>query len=105
METLTAPVVRRDQIQPFSEDQVNALLTTAGQSSDSKRDEAIILFLLDTGARVSETCRIRTQDLDLTGRRVRVVGKGGKERALPFGRKVAKAFFAYLRDMPKEPEE
>ncbi|MFN3653279.1 MAG: tyrosine-type recombinase/integrase [Armatimonadota bacterium] len=105
MESLTAPVVRRDQIQPFSEEQVNALLTAAGKSSDPKRDEAILLFLLDTGARVSETCRIRTQDLDLTGRRVRVVGKGGKERTLPFGRKVAKAFFAYLRDMPKEPED
>jgi integrase/recombinase XerD len=47
------------------------------------RDRAIILLLVDTGMRASELCNLRIQDLDMANHRVRVMGKGRKERMLP----------------------
>jgi site-specific recombinase XerD len=49
------------------------------------RDRVILLLLLDTGVRVSALRGIRTEDVDLRERRIRVIEKGRRERAVPFG--------------------
>ena len=49
------------------------------------RDWAIIELLYATGIRVGELCSIDVGDLDLDSRTVRVLGKGSKERVVPFG--------------------
>jgi site-specific recombinase XerD len=41
---------------------------------------AIIALLLSTGMRLSEVLSLRTNDIDLKRRMIRVIGKGGKER-------------------------
>lgn len=46
------------------------------------RDIAVIELLFATGARVGEICSVRKQDLDLRQGRVRILGKGGRERIL-----------------------
>jgi site-specific recombinase XerD len=53
------PVCRADQIQPFTSDQVNALLKAAERSKQPQRNKALLLFLLDTGARASELVRLK----------------------------------------------
>lgn len=93
--SLKAPKTAQDQVQPFSSDQVEALLVAARESQDERRDEAILLFLLDTGVRVSELCSLAVRDIDLSARRCTVRGKGGKVRLLPFGRRTAKALWHY----------
>ena len=96
--TMRAPVDRPDQIQPFTQDQIGELLVAAKRSRHPKRDHALVSFLLDTGVRASELCDIRMRDVDLSGRRVRVLGKGNKERSVFFGASTTKALWAYLRE-------
>ena len=49
------------------------------------RDRAIVELLYATGIRVGELCSIDLGDVDLKARTVRVLGKGNKERVVPFG--------------------
>src|SRR5262249_54508502 len=77
MPRLKPPIVRQDQVQPFTREQQQSLLGEAKRSRHPKRDEALILFLLDIGARGSEVCDLIVQDLELTARRCRVHGKAG----------------------------
>ena len=102
MDTLAAPIARPDQIQPFTEKQVEALLSAARRTNHPKRDEAILMFLLDTGVRASELCSLRLSDIDTAGRTGTVLGKGNKRRSVYFGRTAAKALWNYLREDTRE---
>src|SRR5205823_6013506 len=99
------PVARDDQIQPFTDDQVKALLAAARKSRNRVRDEAILLVLIATGMRASELCGLRMRDLDLSGRSCTVLGKGDKRRTLPLGRNASRALWQYLRDEDREPDQ
>jgi site-specific recombinase XerD len=96
------PVVRADQVQPFTDAQVEALLDAAKKSSLPTRNLALFWFLIDTGCRASEVCAATVADLDLSGRKVRIRGKGNKERMVFLGRHATKALFTYLREQPRE---
>lgn len=60
------------------------------------RDWAAVELLYATGARVGELCGADVGDLDLGDLTLRVVGKGDKERVVPFGRPAARAVHAWL---------
>jgi integrase/recombinase XerC len=55
------------------------------------RDRAVVELLYATGIRVSELCAIDLDDVDDDRRTVRVLGKGDKERTVPFGGPAARA--------------
>ncbi|SDC65794.1 Site-specific recombinase XerD [Actinokineospora iranica] len=61
------------------------------------RDHAVVELLYATGVRVSEFCGLDVDDVDLGARVVRVLGKGRKERTVPFGVPAAIAVEAWLR--------
>lgn len=98
MAKIEAPDVRQEQIQPFSQDQVQAILDAARRSYFPRRNLALVWFMLDTGARVSEVCDLRTCDVDFDGRRCWVDGKGRKRRLLPLGRPTLKALWSYQQN-------
>jgi integrase/recombinase XerC len=60
------------------------------------RDRAIMELLYSTGIRVSELAGLDLDDLDFVDSMLRVVGKGNKERIVPFGRAADEAVQAYL---------
>jgi site-specific recombinase XerD len=103
LESMRPPVVRRDQVQPFAHEQIDGLLRAARCSRHSRRDEAIILFLLDTGCRASELCSLKMRDLDMQGRCCRVLGKGNKYRTLYFGKAATKGVWSYLKEESRDP--
>ncbi|MDM7856080.1 tyrosine recombinase XerC [Cellulomonas alba] len=60
------------------------------------RDWVLVELLYATGVRVGELCGADVSDVDLGGRTLRVLGKGGKERVVPFGKPAATALEAWL---------
>ncbi len=60
------------------------------------RDWALLEVLYATGVRVGEVCGTDLTDVDVHERTLRVVGKGDKERVVPFGRPAALALGAWL---------
>ena len=68
----------------------------AGEGPLVLRDRAILELLYAAGLRVSELVGLDWLDVDLSARMVRVMGKGSKERMVPFGRPAAEALRAWL---------
>jgi len=62
-----------------------------------ERDRAVLELLYASGLRVSELAGLDLDDVDLVQRTVRVLGKGDKERIVPFGAQAAAALDTYLR--------
>ena len=62
-----------------------------------KRDRAILELLYGAGLRVGELVGLNLGDLSLSEGLVRVVGKGRKERIVPFGKEATEALESYLR--------
>ena len=60
------------------------LKVCAGRGFDQRRDTALILFLLDIGARLSEAANLEVSDLDWDLEVVSVLAMGCRHRALPF---------------------
>jgi tyrosine recombinase XerC len=60
------------------------------------RDRAVLELLYASGLRVSELCALDVGDVDLDHGRVRVMGKGGREREVPMGEVATDALREYL---------
>jgi site-specific recombinase XerD len=99
MARIPPPVDRLDRIQPFTADQLKALLAAAKHGrANPRRDEAILL-LQDTGIRASELCALTCSDVDLHGEKCLVrEGKGGKSRPVPFSHDTKRALYHYLNE-------
>jgi len=84
----------------LSEREVEALLA-APDISDALglRDRAMLELLYASGLRVSEVVTIARDSIDLPAGMLRVRGKGGKERLVPFGKKAAEWLRRYLTDV------
>jgi site-specific recombinase XerD len=67
------------------------------------RDVAWLETVYSCGLRVSEVCGLLLEDLDFTAGRVRVRGKGRKERLLPVGRPALEAIQSYLDSLSQRP--
>lgn len=79
----------------FSPEESQALLKATKGSRNALRDEAIVLFLLDTGVRANELCSLREADIVWSQRLAKVFGKGAKERYVPFSAATMKAMQRY----------
>jgi integrase/recombinase XerC len=92
-----APRAGRDLPRHLRPGEIEALLEApAGDGALAVRDRALLELLYASGLRVGELVGLDWRDLDLSARVVRVLGKGGKERMVPFGREAERALRAWL---------
>lgn len=86
-------VLRKEQ----ALDAMDALNSGAQQGDPiALRDRLIVEMLYATGIRVSELCGLDIDDVDRSRRVLRVLGKGNKERTVPFGEPAERALAAWL---------
>ncbi|HWH30327.1 MAG TPA: tyrosine-type recombinase/integrase [Mycobacteriales bacterium] len=67
-----------------------------GSSPEDLRDRLVLELLYATGIRVGELCGLDVDDVDRERRVVRVLGKGAKERSVPFGVPAEQALEVWL---------
>jgi integrase/recombinase XerC len=92
---------RREQRLPahLGESEMSRLLETPDTSHPlGRRDRAILELFYASGLRLSELVGLDVDDINLSSRVVRVLGKGRKERIVPFNRSTEDALRAWLKD-------
>ena len=83
----------------LSVDEMSRLIETPDVSSQlGRRDRAILELFYASGVRLSELVGLNLEDVNLGGRMARVMGKGSKERLVPFNTSAAGAIRAWLKD-------
>jgi integrase/recombinase XerC len=98
MARMKPPIIPERPIPIVPDDGLRRLLAAcAGKGFEARRDTAIIMLLLDTGARRAELADLHLAHVDLNLDVLLVLGKGRRERALPFGHKAGEALERYLR--------
>lgn len=95
---MQGPVVPEQPVPVLTDDQLRALLAACeGRRLVDRRDLALFRLLIDTGGRLAEISHLAVDDVDLDLQVCRVLGKGRRERLLPFGAKTTDALDRYLR--------
>ena len=83
----------------LSESEMTTLLDApAGDTALSRRDRTILELFYASGLRLSELAGLDVDDVDLASKRARVLGKGSKQRLVPFNTSTARALREYLKD-------
>ena len=99
--TAMAAAPKRDHTIPvfLSEPEITRLIETPDTGEPlGRRDRAILELFYASGLRLSELVAVDLEDLNLSGRMVRVMGKGRKERLLPFNQSAADAIRVWMKD-------
>ena len=95
-ELVSSPRLPKKLPPKLSESEVRDMLEIPKEKTfKSLRDRAILELLYASGLRVSELVGLNEADVEWSERLVRVLGKGRKERIVPFGRYAAEALEAY----------
>ena len=95
---------KKEQYLPssMSEDEVEQLLQSPNIELDIEiRDKAMIEMLYATGMRISELINLKMIDIDIERSVLKVLGKGSKERLVPFGEKASDSLSYYLKKRKK----
>ncbi len=96
---VVAPRLDRTMPRHLSEAEMRRLLDTPDPSTPlGRRDRAILELFYASGLRLSELVGLDLEDVHLSARMLRVLGKGGKERLLPFNRAAETALKDWLPD-------
>ncbi|OBB04891.1 recombinase XerC [Mycobacteriaceae bacterium 1482268.1] len=98
---LQMPKARRTLPAVLRQDQARDAMAAANSGAQqgdpmALRDRLIVELLYATGIRVSELCGLDIDDVDMSRRLLRVLGKGNKQRTVPFGEPAEAALMAWL---------
>jgi integrase/recombinase XerD len=88
----------------FTEQQVKGFIAWRPKGKYQRRLHVLILFLLDTGCRISEALGLHVSEIDFDNLLVTLDGKGRKQRVVPISFELRKALFRYCMDADHKPE-
>ena len=86
-----------EELQPLLEVQ----LSEPEASFQTARDTALFELLYSTGARVSEAAAVRIADVDFSRKRIKILGKGNRERFVFLGNEAVEALHRYLAELSR----
>lgn len=100
------PRMEKKLIRPLSQDQVRLLLAGINQKLFPYHTVwTVMVLILDTGLRISEVIDLRKDQIDFHSGVLRVMGKGGKERQVPFGTTAKQALWNYMARRGDVPDQ
>ncbi len=104
MELVERPRREHTLIRPLSPQQAARLLEMPStRTAQGLRDRAMMALMLDSGLRVSEVLSLEVTRIDWVNCALSVMGKGRKERTVPFSARTGQIFLEYARERVKGP--
>jgi integrase/recombinase XerC/integrase/recombinase XerD len=101
---LKPPKVPQKLVEPLTDVEIAAIFSAMdAHTLAGARDVCLVTLLLDTGLRSNEAVTLPVKDIHLEQGYLKVMGKGQKERIVPFGKAVQKSFMKYLYHFRPEP--
>lgn len=98
MARMKPPQVPEQPVPVIPESNIDALLATCkGNTFENRRDICIFYVLIDCGIRADELAGILMEGVNFEDATIRVLGKGRRERVVPFDAKTADALRRYVR--------
>lgn len=102
MELVERPRRERSLIRPLSAEQAGRLIEMPdARSVQGLRNRAMMMLMLDSGLRISEVLSLEANRVDWLGCAATVMGKGRKERSVPFSAKTGQALLEYAQARSK----
>ena len=101
---LKVPKAPTKVVKTLSDDEIRRLFSCLDQNSSTGcRNAAMVLLFLDTGLRCAELIGLLSEDVHIEDQWLKVMGKGQKERIVPFGSRAAKLLQRYLFHFRPDP--
>jgi len=101
---LKIPKANEVSMEPLSEPEITRLMSCFSLNIEiGCRNAAMVWLLLDTGLRCAELVGLEMQNLFLDTRRLKILGKGRKERIVPFGHQTRRLLDRYITHLRPEP--
>ena len=101
---LKRPKLPKPLVEVLSDDEIQSVMKCINPNCFlGARLQVVVLLLLDTGLRASELVGLTTDNTDIKNGTLKVLGKGRKERIVPFGAITKKALLRYLTTWRPEP--
>jgi integrase/recombinase XerD len=98
-----APKLTKKAVETLTHEQIQRLLDATDRARLPRRARALVLFLLDSGTRVSEAANVKLNDVDIKTGKIKVLGKGKKERFVYIGKLARSALWLYISNERPEP--
>jgi site-specific recombinase XerD len=96
-EDLQVPKVPHRIVDVITAEEKEKILGSINPNTDiGARLYSIVWLMMDTGLRIGEVAAIRLPDVDMERQQFKVMGKGQKERLVPFGQKSAQMLMRYI---------
>ncbi len=101
---LELPRLKKRVVEVLTADEIQAILQCINQNATlGARDYALVVLALDTGIRQGEISGLKMSNLNLDAGQMKVLGKGDKERIVPFGIVAKDALRRYIDIYRPEP--
>lgn len=99
---IAVPKSPKKSLRIYSDEDIRLIYQTDCTNDEmlNARNRALVSLMLDSGLRQRELCTVRLSDIDFSARRLKVLGKGNKERIVPLGRVTIALIRKYLELSP-----